>query len=231
MKWIVLDKRRVEKAIIIVCVKSLIKILNSSSKDSKTFRGPPKKQTPLSIFIHIYYFLCLINDNLVTKLSYFFHRERERKLTASWRGLLLRKTFGEVGKRKENPINLLRSGQIKGSFFIFIILCFDCLFYVICSGTLPLLLLLIIILWSSHHFLMIDSPPGFLSSLFLYYVSSSHCSWFMVSVRSRYDVVVFFFLDFFFAVSLFVRSWCGSRFSKIANFTFYNQSQAGEVSF
>lgn len=90
-------------------------LLFSLSKDSKTFRGPPKKQTPLSIFIHIYYFLCLINDNLVTKLSYFFHRERERKLTASWRGLLLRKTFGGVGKRKENLISSVEvRAKLKG---------------------------------------------------------------------------------------------------------------------
>lgn len=51
--------------------------------------------------------------------------------------------------------------------------------------------------------LMIDSPPGFLSSLFLYYVSLSHCSWFMVSVRSRYDVVVFFLSDGPFAWKMF----------------------------
>lgn len=97
-------------------------MLKVSSKSSILLQKIPKhlevhqkkKQTPLSIFIHIYYFLCLINDNLVTKLSYFPQREieREGKLTASCEG----DCFCErllVKWEKEKKIQSICWGQAK----------------------------------------------------------------------------------------------------------------------
>lgn len=146
--------------------------------------------------------------------NFFPQRERERNWQQIVGGERIAFAFSHLFLGRKS---LVYFGQrVYLSFFILIILFFDYLFYV-CSGTFFFWSLL-----SNHWF----SCWGLLImcfslcecswlSFFLCVLGVLGISWWPLLFRKWWVISIF-------VVSQFIRSWCVSRFTKAANFTFNN---------